>query len=432
MNLAESGGIWAWVAAVSVGFFFGAVIAGLWIHLRAAKKRSRLEAQLTRALAEATAERRVAQERERAFRQAEEHLEGAFSLLADRALDRSGRAFLRMAEERLERQRGVANADLAARQSAVEGIVKPLKEALERTQKQVQSLESERREAQGALQRHLELLAADHRDLRQETRNLVQALRRPEVRGRWGELTLRRLVDLAGMVEHCDFEEQVYQPGEDGASRPDMVVRLPDDRSIVVDVKTPLDAYLSAQEATSPEAKKKALKIHARQVRKRVRELAGKAYWEQFAHSADFVVLFLPGEQFMSAAMDQDRNLFEDALRDKVILASPSTLVAILRSVAFSWRQLDLIRNAERIRSLAETFYKRVGVFSEHYGKLSRSLASTVDAFNKSVGSLNRQVLPAALRLSEMGVAAEREIESLHELEAPVRDVPPAKDDGPQ
>lgn len=412
--------------AVGLGMTVGILIGGLVASLRSARRENALSSKLSDVRAQADAERRISEERERAFRQAEEHLEGAFSLLSERALDRSGRAFLRMAEERLARQQGEAGAELKSRQQAIESMIKPIREALEKTQNQVQQMEADRRQAFGSLEKHLELLAVDQRNLQQETRNLVQALRRPEVRGRWGELTLRRLVGLAGMVEHCDFSEQVHVDGEDGTLRPDMVIQLPDEREIVVDVKTPLDAYLTAQEAATEEERNKALAAHARNVRLRVRQLSDKAYWQQFRSSPDFVLLFIPGEQFVSAAMDLDRNLFEDALKRKVIIASPTSLVAILRSVAFSWRQLELIRNAEQIRELAETFYKRVGVFSEHYSKLGRALASTVDHFNKTVGSLNRQVLPGALKLSELGVNTPKDIVEPTEIEKKVRDVPDA------
>ncbi|MEM9532540.1 MAG: DNA recombination protein RmuC, partial [Pseudomonadota bacterium] len=227
-----------------------------------------------------------------------------------------------------------------------------------------------------------------------------------------------------GMVERCDFSEQVVVQGEDGGLRPDMVVHLPDDRDIVVDVKTPLDAYLTAQAASDPEARDKALALHARNVRQRVKQLADKKYWEQFENSPDFAVLFIPGDQFLTAALDRDDALLEDALRERVILATPTSLVALLRAVAFSWRQVALMENAREIRSLAEEFHKRVGVFSEHFARLQRSLQGSVDAFNKSVGSLNRQVLPSARRLTELGVAERREILSSDDIETPVRPVP--------
>ncbi|MDX1571058.1 MAG: DNA recombination protein RmuC [Xanthomonadales bacterium] len=405
------------------GLLLGSVVTGVVAYVISLRRAAFYERQFGALEAELAGERRIAEERERAFAEARERLEESFSLLSDRVLDRSSKAFLQLAEDRFKLHRSEAASDLKARQQAIQNLVQPIAQALEKTERQVQSMEKERKEAFGALEQHLKLMAEDHRELRRETGNLVQALRRPEVRGQWGELSLRRLVEMVGMIEHCDFSEQVHVAGSDGALRPDMVIHLPDERDIVVDVKTPLDAYLTAHEASDEQGRERALAAHARNVRARVKQLADKAYWEQFKSSPDFVVLFVPGEQFLAAALDQDARLLEDALRQKVILASPTSLVALLRAVAFSWRQVDLIRNAEEIRSLAEDFYRRVGTFSEHYGRLGRSLAATVDHFNKTVGSLQRQVLPSALKLSEMGVAASKEIETPGEIERKVRDV---------
>lgn len=408
-----------WLLPALGGFLLGSLVTAVVALARAGgagRRVSTLEAELA-------AEQRVAAERERAFREARDRLEESFTLLSDRVLERSSRTFLQLAEDRFKLHRSEATAELKHRQEEIESLVRPIASALEKTESQVREMEKERKAAFGALEQHLKIMAADHRQLRQETSNLVQALRRPEVRGQWGELSLRRLVEMVGMIEHCDFSEQVQVTGSDGNLRPDMVIHLPDERDIVVDVKTPLDAYLTAQEASDEDSRSRALAAHARNLRSRVRQLADKVYWEQFRTSPDFVVLFVPGEQFLAAALDEDPKLLEDALRKKVILASPTSLVALLRAVAFSWRQVDLIRNAEEIRALAEGFYRRVGTFSEHYGRLGRSLAATVDHFNKTVGSLQRQLLPSALKLSELGVAASKDIESPSEIERQVRDV---------
>jgi len=263
--------------------------------------------------------------------------------------------------------------------------------------------------------------------LQKETRTLVNALRRPEVRGQWGELTLRRLAELAGMIQHCDFSEQVHVRTEDGALRPDMIVHMPDGRDLVVDVKTPLDAYLEAVEATTEEARAVALRRHALGVGERVKQLAAKNYWAQFEKSPDFVILFIPGDQFLSAALAEIPSLIEDAIRQHVIITTPSGFVALLKAVAYGWRQTALAENAAVIRSLAEDLYKRLAVFASHLNKLGRNLGNSVDAFNAAVGSLERQVLPGARKFTELGVQSKQPIEVLDPVEKLARvpqDVP--------
>ena len=290
-------------------------------------------------------------------------------------------------------------------------------EALDKTESQVRKMESDRQQAHGSLTKHLETMAESHRLLQSETRNLVQALRRPEVRGQWGELTLKRLAELAGMVEHCDFEEQASVQTGSGQLRPDMVVRMPDKREIIVDAKTPLDAYLSAVEATDDQQRQAHLAHHARNVRARIKELASKAYWQQFKFSPDFVVLFIPGDQFLSAALEQDHTLIEDALAQNVILATPTSLVALLRAIAYGWRQETLAENAEAIRELGQDMYTRLTTFADHLAKLGRSLDSTVNAFNKTVRSYDSRILPGARKFTEMGVTASKEAPSLEQIE---------------
>ena len=230
-------------------------------------------------------------------------------------------------------------------------------------------------------------------------------------------MTLKRLAELAGMVEHCDFFEQETRSGPEGAMRPDMVVRMPDDRELVVDAKTPLDAYLSAVEAENTEERAEHLRRHARKLRERMRELASKAYWSQFKHSPDFVVLFVPGDQFLSAALEQDVALLEDAMSNKVILATPTSIIALLRAVAFGWRQQVLAENAEKIRELGEELYRRLASFTDHLARLGKGLGSSVDYYNKAVGSLERQVLPGARKFTELGIHSKRPVEEPGPLE---------------
>ena len=361
-------------------------------------------------------------EREAGARQRRE-LEERFGALSAEALRQNNQAFLTLAQETLKQFHGRAEHALASREQAVAALVAPIREALQKTEEQIRRMEKERENAYGALHKHLETMAQTQQQLQSETRNLVQALRRPEVRGQWGEITLRRLAELAGMVEHCDFYEQEQRAGDDGTLRPDMVVRMPAGREVVVDVKTPLDAYLSAVEAASEAARGEHLARHARNLRERVRELASKSYWAQFQRAPDFVVLFIPGEQFLSAALDLDRGLLEYALEQKVILATPTSFVALLRAVAFGWRQETLAENAEHIRTVGETLYQRLATFAEHLARLGRSLDGAVQHFNKAVGSFDASVMPGARRFTEMGLRARKPLAAPEQVEKAPREV---------
>lgn len=354
-------------------------------------------------------------------------VEKTFALLSSEALRQNSKSFLQLAQESLKQFHVQAKGDLDLKEKSVENMVRPIREALEKTEQQVRLMEKERKEAYGALHKHLETMAQTQLLLQGETRNLVQALRRPEVRGQWGEMTLKRLAELAGMVEHCDFTTQETVSGEDGRMRPDMVVRMPDGREIVVDVKTPLDAYLSAVEAMDDATRTRHLEHHARKVRERVRELATKAYWNQFKNTPDFVVLFIPGDQFLSAALDMDRELLEDALKQKIILATPTSFVALLRAVAYGWRQEALAANADLIREVGEDLYQRLAVFTEHLSRLGGSLEGSVSAFNKAVGSFDSKVLPGARKFVDMGVTPKKTLEPPAPLEITPRGVPPQK-----
>ncbi|MFA7097931.1 MAG: DNA recombination protein RmuC [Gammaproteobacteria bacterium] len=400
-----------------------ALLGGLITYVRVQKRLAALREENARLQATLDAERRGHEERLAAIEKARDDLAQTFNALSADALKSNNIEFLRLAEEHLKQFQIQAEANLAQKEKSIEGLVQPIREALEKTEQQVREMENERKQAYGSLTRFLEIMAQSQQELQGETRRLVQALRRPEVRGQWGELTLKRLVELAGMVEHCDFYEQEQRNSEDGALRPDMIVRLPYGREIIVDAKTPLDAYLTAIEATEDGERGRALERHARKVRERVRELAGKAYWNQFRNAPDFVVLFIPGEQFLSAALTLDQTLLEDALSQKVILATPTSFVALLRAVAYGWRQEAVTANAEKIRDLGEELYKRLAVFTEHLAKLGRHIGGTVECYNSAVGSLERQVLPGARRFTEMGISPRRPLEALEPVERAVRKV---------
>jgi DNA recombination protein RmuC len=350
-------------------------------------------------------------------------LEQTFATLSRQALKDSNAVFLQLAQESLKQFHVQAQGDLDLKEKAVANLLKPIHEALEKTGEQIRLMEKERQDAYGSLRQHLETMTQTQQQLQGETRNLVQALRRPEVRGQWGELTLKRLAELAGMVEHCDFYEQVQTDTEDGRLRPDMIVRMPGGREIVVDVKTPLDAYLNAIEAPDDETRKKFLEHHARKVRERVKELASKAYWNQFKDAPDFIVLFIPGDQFLTAALDLDRTLIEDALRQKVILTTPTSFVALLRAVAYGWRQESLAANAEHIREIGTELYSRLATFSEHLTRLGRSLEGAVSDYNKTVGSYETKILPGARKFPEMGLEAGKPLEEPRQVEKKLREI---------
>ena len=411
-------GDWILVLAAGIGgCLLGILAALLWRARR--EQASRIELEVLRA--RIRSDESAAAERELALARTREQLQGVFGELARDSLKSNSELFLQLARERLGHQASDAAAALKERETAIESLVQPIRETLARTEAQIESIERARIDSFATIKAQMESLASGQSTLSRETRNLVTALRRPDVRGRWGEITLKRLVELAGMSAHVDFTEQHRLLTDDGAIRPDMIVHMPERRDIVVDVKTPLDAYLSAVEAQSEEERARELKRHAQLVAARVRELASKSYWAQFEHSPDFVVLFLPGDQFLSAALQENPDLIDESLRQNVMLATPTSLVALLKAVAYGWKQTALAENAEEVRRLGEDMYKRLAVFAEHLARLGKALGGGVDAFNKAVGSLEQQVMPAARRFPELGLRVARELEPLDPIEALTR-----------
>jgi DNA recombination protein RmuC len=392
--------------ALAIGLVLGALAT--WLILR--RRQRDLEARVRN-------QESLQQEREIAFEAANAQLTKAFAELANQSLQSNSENFLRLAEQKFGVEQEKAKRELSEREKAVESLVKPIRDALDASRQQISELEKSRSEAYGGIKSQLEAMQASQKSLTQETQNLVKALRRPEVRGRWGEITLRRLVELAGMVEHCDFQEQVHTASEGQVIRPDMIVRMPDRRELVVDVKTPLDAYLEAVEAENDEQRRLGLERHAKNVRAHIRMLASKSYWDQFAESPEFVILFIPGDQFLSAALNVDPDLIEYALSEQIILATPTSLVALLKAVAYGWRQMALAENAQEIRKLAEDLYGRLGTFVTHMNKMGRQLASSVENYNRAVGSLERSVLPGARKFVELGVHEKKSIDKLETLD---------------
>jgi DNA recombination protein RmuC len=404
---------WLIAAGLIVGLALGLIVGGI----SAFRSKQRLtEAELM--LAQRTS---VETEREQVFNLATERLSRTFDQLAQAQFQSHSESFLKLARENLGAHQEKAKGELAAREQAIENLLRPIRETMQRTEQQLQEFDKARRESFGSIKSQLEAVGLAQKALSDETRNLVKALRRPEVRGQWGEITLQRLVELAGMQQHCDFVTQSHTRTESGAIRPDMLINLPEGRQLVVDVKTPLDAYLEATEAEDEVSRKAALVRHANVVVGRVRELSAKAYWNQFDESPEFVILFIPGDQFLSAALTEKPDLLDSALRQNIILATPTSLVALLKAIAYGWQQVALTQNAAEIRKLALELYERLSTYTGHISDIGKELDSAVKAYNKSVGSLERMVLPSARRFTELGVQPKKEIPQTSAIETALR-----------
>ena len=406
------------------GVPLAALVGWLIAHQRAQRDIARLREDNVRLASQLEAQREVVEEKTRTFEQARQQFESTFKSLAGDVLKSNSSEFLKLAETNFKVLHNQASGQLEQREKAVESMVKPIREALDKTDQHIRRMEKDREAAFGSLTQHLKFMAQAQEQLQGETRNLVKALRRPEVRGQWGEMTLKRLAELAGMVEHCDFDQQRSVTTDSGKQRPDMVVRMPGGREIIVDAKAPMDAYLGAVEAQDDTVRAAEIQRHARNVRARVRELSSKGYWQQFPQSPDFVVLFIPGDQFLSAALEIDPKLLEDAMTDKVVLATPSSLVALLRAIAYGWRQEALAENAEHIRTVGEELYERLSTFADHLGKLGSHLTRSVESYNKAVGSFDGRVLPGARKFREMGIRRKKDLpepEPVDRLPRPVQ-----------